>query len=112
MRSFDLDLYARYFGGEYVLGRKDLHSDACYLIYGRLRGGETDRLVRPGLGYEEILCAAVGALAVSSDGGTVILPEHHAIHLRENESVRLSNPSDETAIYIIAGGKASPTVKD
>jgi len=107
MRSFDLDVYARYFGGEYVLGKKDLHSDACYLVYGLLKGGETDRVVRPGLGYEEILCAVVGALVVHSDEGEVILAEHHAVHLCENDSIRLSNPADNTAIYIIAGGRTT-----
>ncbi|MCA1961870.1 MAG: hypothetical protein LDL33_13885 [Desulfomonile sp.] len=107
MRTFDLDLYARYFGGEYVLGRKDLHTDACYLVYGLLKAGETDRIVKPGFGYEEILCAAEGALVVHSEEGEIILPEHHALHLRETDSVRLSNPSDKRAIYIIAGGRAT-----
>jgi hypothetical protein len=105
MRSFDLDLYARFFGGEYVLARKDLHSDVCYLVYGFLKAGETDRIVRPGAGYEEILCAVVGTLVMSSDEGDVILAEHHAVHLREDDTIRLSNPSDQTAIYICAGGK-------
>ena len=111
MRSFDLDLYARYFGGEYVLGRKDLHSDACYLVYGRLKARETDRIIRPGAGYEEILCAVVGTLVMSSDEGEVILAEHHAVHLHEDDSIRLSNPSDQTAIYIIAGGKIASKVE-
>jgi len=112
MRTFDLDLYARYFGGEYVLGRKDLHSEACYLVYGLLKGGETDRIVKPGLGYEEILFAAVGALVVHSEEGELVLGEHHALHLRETDSVRVSNPSDNSAIYIIAGGKTTPRAEE
>ena len=62
MKSFDLAKMAAAQGGEYVLAAKDLHTEACYLVYGLLKPGEGDRLIQPGKGYEEILCAMTGAL--------------------------------------------------
>ncbi len=43
--------------GEYIVGYKETGSHACYLIYGILKPGEKDRLVKPGKGHEEIILA-------------------------------------------------------
>ena len=81
MRSFDLAGLASTFGGEYVLGTKDLNTDACYMIYGLLKGGEAERLIRPGKGREEILCALDGPLLMHTGGGETILEQGNAIHV-------------------------------
>ncbi|MEW6111209.1 MAG: hypothetical protein AB1473_21305 [Thermodesulfobacteriota bacterium] len=105
MKIFDLETLASLWGGEYVLARKDLHSDACYLIYGKLAGGESQRLIKPGAGYEEILCAVGGPLLMHTSQGEVLLERSHAVHVTENESMFISNPSADPVTYIIAGGR-------
>lgn len=104
MRSFDLAGLASAFGGEYVLGQKDLHTDACYMIYGLLRGGEAERLIQPGTGREEILCAVDGPILIHTKGGGVTLKPGNAIHVKEEDSFFISNPSDRPVVYIMAGG--------
>lgn len=104
MKSFDLERLAASQGGEYVLAHKDLHSHACYLIYGLLGPGEAQRLVQPGQGYEEILCAAGGPLLLHTDRGDMILEKGHAVHLTENDSIFLSNPCESQTTYVVAGG--------
>ena len=108
MRSFDLPRLASEEGGEYVLGAKDLHTHACYMIYGILDAGEGDRLVRPGEGHEEILCAMDGPVLLHRPSGDVRLEPGHAVHVTEDESYTMSNPSDRPVVYIMAGGHGRP----
>ncbi len=107
MKSFDLEELAREEGGEYVLGLKDLHTHACYMIYGVLQPGEKERLVRPGEGHEEILCAIDGPLVMHTDSGEIRLERNHAVHITEDQSFHISNPSDRPIAYVMAGGHAS-----
>lgn len=104
MKSFDVKALAAGEGGEYVLGMKDLGTHACYLIYGTLKPGETGRLVKPGSGHEEILCAIVGKLLINGQKETLTLETGHAVHVREDESFEISNPGQEHAVYVMAGG--------
>ncbi len=104
MKSFNLQELAIGSGGEYVLGMKDLHTDACYLVYGILQPGEKERLIRPGEGYEEILCAVDGEVLVHSRQGEILLELGQAVHVNEHESFHISNPSDRPVIYVMAGG--------
>ncbi len=108
MKSFDLNILAVSEGGEYVLGAKDLHSHACYMIYGILSPGETDRLVKPGKGHEEILCAVTGTITLHTATGEVPLHAGSALHVKEDDSFFLSNPSDQPLVYIMAGGRCCP----
>lgn len=105
MKSFNLEGLACATGGEYVLGYKDLHSHACYLIYGFIEHGDEGRLVRPGTGYEEILCAIGGSLKLQTSRGDITLEQGHAIHITEHESFFVSNPGDSQVAYVIAGGR-------
>jgi hypothetical protein len=104
VKLFDLELLASTQGGEYVLGAKDLHSSACYFTYGMLKSGEADRLVKAGKGYEEILCAVGGPLVMHTTRGKVTLPRGHAVHVKEDDSFLISNPSNQPVIYVTAGG--------
>src|SRR5512143_2666260 len=108
MKAFDLEKLAHREGGEYVLGAKDLHSHACYLIYGLLSPEENDRLIRPGAGYEEILCAVTGPLLMRTRQGDMLLERGHAVHIKEDESFMISNPADGAVVYVISGGKSAP----
>jgi hypothetical protein len=105
VKAFPVAKLAADQGGEFVLGMKDLHSDACYLIYGLLQAGETQREVRPGEGYEEILCAVDGPLVMHTNRGDITLEQGHAIHVREDEFFGISNPSTRQVVYVAAGGK-------
>lgn len=104
MKAFDVAKLAVDQGGEYVLGMKDLHTHACYFVYGILAPREEKRLVRPGQGHEEILCAVEGDLTVQTRTGDVPLSRGNAIHVKEDESFFISNPSDSTVVYVLAGG--------
>lgn len=108
MKAFDLQKLAQSEGGEYVLGAKDLHTRACYLIYGLLSPGEGDRLVKPGAGHEEILCAVSGPLLMHTRMGDILLELGHAVHIREDDSFLISNPGDGPVVYVISGGKSTP----
>ena len=106
MKSFDLGKLAAAQGGEYVLAAKDLDSRACYLVYGLLKSGEQDRLIKPGDGYEEILCAVTGSLLMKLTGGAVVLEQGHAVHVRPADSFYVSNPNNNPVVYVIAGGRS------
>lgn len=90
--------------GEYVLGMKDLKTHACYLIYGELNPGESNRKICPGSGHEEILLAVSGDLSVSGKPFSGVLPEGCAVHLREEETCSIANHGESPAIYVLAGG--------
>ncbi len=104
MKIFDLDWLVHAYGGEYALGAKDLHSHACYVVYGILQSGELNRPLRPGKGYEEIFCALDGPVLLRTSSGEEPLEPRHAIHLGQDDSFYISNPSDRAVRYIIAGG--------
>jgi hypothetical protein len=108
MKSYDLRKLAGQEGGEYVLGMKDLNTHACYMIYGTLKPEEGARLVKPGSGHEEILCSVTGPLALHPASGDLILEAGHAVHVTEDESFHISNPSNQSVVYVIAGGHPQP----
>ena len=106
MKSFDLAKLAAAQGGEYVLAARDLHSRACYLVYGLLKPGEQGRLIKPGDGYEEILCTVTGSLLMKLSGGEVALEHGHAVHIKPTDSFYISNPNNDPVVYVIAGGRS------
>jgi hypothetical protein len=107
MKTHPLRRLAREAGGEYVLGMKDLHTHACYLIYGELDPGEEGRKVCPGDGHEEILMAVQGDLELSAGEFTGRLPEGEALHLRGEDSFLLANPGETRVLYVLAGGHSA-----
>ena len=104
LKKFPVARLARDQGGELVLGVKDLHTHACYLIYGELAPGEKGRVFKPGSGHEEILMAVSGDLELSGEPFTGTLKQGEAVHLREEETCTLANPGPAPAIYVMAGG--------
>jgi len=107
MKAHPLRELSREAGGEYVLGLNDLDTHACYMIYGELKPGEESREVRPGQGHEEILLAISGDLQISGSRFNGLLKEGEAMHFREDDSCFLGNPSDEKAVYVLAGGHSA-----
>lgn len=110
MKMFNVAGFASETGGEYVLGHKDLHTRACYLIYGILEPREKDRLIKAGPGREEILCAIDGPIMMHTARGEMTLPKGYAVHVDEDETFFISNPADDTTTYIVAGGRADGDV--
>lgn len=101
MRAFDIRAKAG--KGESVLGMDDLHTHACYMIYGALAPGEKGRLIKPGHGHEEIVLAAKGDFEVTGKfGGT--LKEGNAFHITGDAECFLENKTNAEAAYVIAGG--------
>ena len=89
--------------GEYVFGAEDSGSHACYMIYGVLKPGEKERIIRPGKGHEEILAAVKGCLTVTGQYSGV-LKEGHAVHLADEQACFLENRGGAEAVYVVAGG--------
>ena len=89
--------------GEYVFGAEDSGSHACYLIYGVLKPGEKERIIRPGKGHEEILVTVKGSLLVTGQYSGV-LKEGHAVHLADEQACFLENRGEAEAVYVVAGG--------
>ncbi len=98
---------AELFGGEYVLGKEDLGSDGCYMIFGKLRPKENERFVHAGQGYEEVFCAVDGLIIINTGGTEVSLGPGHAVYIKDDESFLASNPGDSTVTYVAAGSPGS-----
>ena len=89
--------------GETILGAEDTGSHACYLIYGRMRGRERNRRLKPGKGHEEMILAVEGDFRFSGEAeGT--LKQGQAVHLSGEETLFLENLTDGPAVYLLAGG--------
>lgn len=95
-------------GGEYVLGSADLHTHACYFIYGILQPEEKGRLLKPGKGHEEIVCMIQGEAVLCGEKETFVLREGHAFHIRGEETLSMDNTGTGRAVYVIAGGHSEP----
>jgi len=103
MKKINLKEKASENKGEYVFGAEDSGSHACYMIYGVLKPGEKERMIRPGKGHEEILAAVKGSLTVTGQY-SVALEEGHAFHIEGEQTCFLENIGDSEAVYIVAGG--------
>ncbi len=103
MKKTDLRRQAEKSDGEYVFGADDTGSHACYMIYGVLKPGEKDRLIKPGKGHEEMLVSVRGSLTVTGHYSGAI-EEGQAFHLADDQACFLENRGDSEAVYIVAGG--------
>ena len=103
MKKTDLREKAKKSDGEYIFGAADTGSHACYMIYGVLKPGEKERMIRPGRGHEEILVSVKGRLTVTGYYND-LLDEGDAFHLADEQTCFLENRGDSEAVYIVAGG--------
>jgi len=90
--------------GEYVLGSADLHTHACYLVYGVLNPDEKGRVIKPGKGHEEIVCVVSGEVFLIGEKETFALKAGEAFYLRGEESYLMDNNGEGNAVYVISGG--------
>lgn len=106
MKIYDVANFALQNQGEYVLGSKELHTHACYLVYGILKRGEKERLIKPGHCHEEILCLIKGEAVLRNEKNTLSLNQGQAIHIKGEETLLMDNAGNDDVIYLIAGGHA------
>jgi glyoxylate utilization-related uncharacterized protein len=104
MKIFDIIDLALKNGGEYVLGAADLHTHACYLIYGVLRLREKGRVISPGKGHEEIICLIQGEVLLHGDDKPVSLRPGQSFYLKGEEKYLMDNEGKSDAVYVISGG--------
>jgi redox-sensitive bicupin YhaK (pirin superfamily) len=90
---------------QYRLDFEDLQTHAVYLLYGRLRPGETGRRLCPPEGHEEIICVVKGHLMVKRGSYKSLVGEGEAFHLNSDDTLVVDNPKDAETIYIAAGGR-------
>jgi hypothetical protein len=89
----------------YKLGFEDLKINSVYLVYGRLRPGETGRRLSPTDGHDEIVCVAKGRLLVRGERFEFPVGEGEAFHLKVGDTLIVDNPADDhDAVYVAAGG--------
>lgn len=88
----------------YLLGSKDLSTDAVYLGYRSIvpRGPEAE--LTPREGYEEVVYILKGSVRVKCARSEFSVKAGEAFH--PAGPIRLDNPEEEEAVYIVAGGRA------
>ncbi len=106
MRAFDLDNPASLCGEDCVLGMRNLYAHSWHISYGTLRSREGGRLILVGDSHEEILCAATGPLEIQTSGDEMILDRGRATHASHDGSFLISNPSERSVIYLVAGARS------
>ncbi len=89
--------------GEYVFGLEHTGSHACYMIFGVLKPGQKQRLIKPGKGHEEIVLAVKGSFKISGHLKG-LLSEGCAFHISGEDTVYFENTTPTDAFYVIAGG--------
>lgn len=104
MKIYDISALALKHNGEYVLGARDLHTHACYLIYGFLKPGEKGRIINPGEGHEEIVCLLRGEVSLYNGFEKISMKQGQALHLKGEDSYMMDNIGQNDAVYVVSGG--------
>jgi len=89
--------------GEFIFGLEHTGSHACYMIYGVLKPGQEQRVIKPGKGHEEMVLAMKGNFEISG-WFSGWLREGCAFHIAGEDTVYLQNTDTTDACYVIAGG--------
>ncbi|MBW2590445.1 MAG: hypothetical protein JRC89_14165 [Deltaproteobacteria bacterium] len=89
--------------GEFIFGLEHTDSHACYMVYGVLKPGQEQRVIKPGKGHEEMVLAMKGNFEISG-WFSGRLREGCAFHIAGEDTVYLQNTDTTDACYVIAGG--------
>jgi len=89
--------------GEFIFGSEHTGSHACYMIYGILKPGEKNRLIKPGKDHEEMVLAVKGSFKISGRFSGE-LKEGCAFHIAGEDTAYLQNTDTTDSCYVIAGG--------
>jgi hypothetical protein len=94
--------------GEYILGSAELHTHACYMVFGILWPGEKNREIKPGSGHEEICCLVNGIVSIYRGDDRFWVGPGQAFHLKGDETWMMNNEGPADAVYILSGGHSTP----
>jgi len=104
LKVFDLAARAPREGGETVLGLKDLHTHACYMLYGILLPGDEPRNLQPGPGHEEIFVVLSGAMEIKGQAETRLVQAGQAFYLQGDQVLTATAAGPGETRYVAAGG--------
>ena len=104
MKTFNLKKHAvSSDSGEFIFGLEHTGSHACYMVYGVLKPGQKQRVIKPGKGHEEMVLAVKGNFEIYGRFSGQ-LNEGCAFHIAGEDTVYLQNTETTDAFYVIAGG--------
>ncbi len=92
--------------GEYCLGTQETGTGSVYILYGRLRPGETSHKMALPEGHEEIICVVKGRIRVNCGKRSFNVETGEAFNPGISSQLSLDNVGDGEAIYISARGCA------
>jgi hypothetical protein len=90
--------------GGYLLGPEDLMTDAVYLSYRSIPPRGPEAMIPAKDGFEEVVYVLKGSVRVSCEKSEFSATAGEAFHPKG--AIRLDNPGDGEAVYIVAGGRA------
>jgi len=91
--------------GEYVLGPDEAHTSGAYIVYGRLRPGQTGHRLTIEEGHEEIICVVKGEMKVRCGKKNFDVSAGEAFNPGSPE-VTMDNTGPGEAIFISARSRA------
>lgn len=92
--------------GEYVLGPDEAQTSGAYIVYGRLRPGQTGHRVSKDHGHEEIICVVKGELKVRCGKKNFDVSAGEAFNPGAGAELTMDNTGPGEAIFISARSRA------
>lgn len=98
--------------GEYRLGPEEAQTGSAYVVYGRLRPGQTGHRLVLDEGHEEIICVVKGTMTVSCGKKSFTVSAGEAFNPGSGNEVAMDNAGQSEAIFISARSRGcAPTHK-
>ncbi len=98
--------------GEYRLGPEEAQTGSAYVVYGRLRPGQTGHRLVLDEGHEEIVCVVKGTMTVSCGKKSFTVSAGEAFNPGSGNEVAMDNAGQSEAIFISARSRGcAPTHK-
>ena len=88
--------------GEYRLGPEETQTGSAYVVYGRLRPGQTGHRLVLDEGHEEIVCVVKGTMTVSCGKKSFTVSAGEAFNPGSGNEVAMDNAGQSEAIFISA----------
>ena len=96
--------------GSFCLGKRELGTEAVYMLYTRLRHGEEPKKISPAAGAEEIIFVIKGNIRVKCAKTDFFVGPGEAFHSKEAASFHIENIGSDDAIFISAGGRGGTEI--
>ena len=92
--------------GEYRLGPDEAQTGSAYIVYGRLRPGQTGHRLTLDEGHEEIICVVKGTMTVTCGKKSFSVSAGEAFNPGADAGVSMDNTGQGEAIFISARSRA------